>query len=103
MSSTFSLNVAMQFPADAQVHGRVLGGKTLADMPTFKGNYKEAERERFLNMVGILLPASMTEGFFGKYLQLPTPTAVPVRCSGTGHMGRTAATRQAPPVDAVLQ
>lgn len=62
----------MYLVADAQVHGRVLGGKTLADMPTFKGSYKEAERERFLNMVGILLPIPRTRG--GSFL-LEAPAA----------------------------
>jgi hypothetical protein len=33
------------------VHGRVLGGRTLHDIPSWQGSWKEAEKERFLNMV----------------------------------------------------
>ena len=35
----------------AQVHGRVFGGRQLKDIHTFNPKHKEAEKERFLNMV----------------------------------------------------
>ena len=60
----------MHLLAIAQVHGRVLGGKTLSDMHTFKGSHKEAERERFLNMVGILPPAVQSR--FKNAIRCPT-------------------------------